>query len=533
MIANESLPTVFIYEMPARFNADVFREAYSHPDEWWHPKPGMELNGGFGSRLDDGLFGTFAYAHEYVLHQRLLRYPRRVLDPADADILWVPFYATLSAIAHRKDVRVLAENERAALRWLREHAPRFFAEPHRHFLALGKVASEFVGNMNALYGSRWLLFRELRNVNVLSIEANAGSQALCIFEPQLARHIATRTLAGFKARRQHEPMAPLSAEERELEARMARVLAQPEGAPVEACMVRTALSPAEASSARVWAVPYNSIYAYERPPRDLAVDELAQDEPSLPWERQAPRPLLAAFVGAERREALGLYVPQRVNAVASCRRWAESVSQAPVDTTTADAAEAPPSSSGSRWWWQIGAGGVVERQEPAAASAEGSLEDGSGLAAAARGTCVVEGRTERRIVRELYLRAVFCLQPPGDTATRSGIFDSIVSGCIPVLWNSTTLLQYELHLPNPAAISLSVPEEHQLDALPWLAQLLATDLPRILQMREEIRKLAPRCQYSVLGGRPAAIPVDQPWDALEHALVGIANRRGLRTLGGL
>ena len=29
---------------------------------------------------------------------------------------------------------------------------------------------------------------------------------------------------------------------------------------------------------------------------------------------------------------------------------------------------------------------------------------------------------------------MFCLQPPGDTATRKSFYDSIISGCIPVLF---------------------------------------------------------------------------------------------------
>ena len=38
-----------------------------------------------------------------------------------------------------------------------------------------------------------------------------------------------------------------------------------------------------------------------------------------------------------------------------------------------------------------------------------------------------------------YRRAVFCLCPPGDDPGRKAVFDSIVSGCIPVIFHDSTL----------------------------------------------------------------------------------------------
>lgn len=37
-------------------------------------------------------------------------------------------------------------------------------------------------------------------------------------------------------------------------------------------------------------------------------------------------------------------------------------------------------------------------------------------------------------ISSVYRRSVFCLMPPGDTKTRRGIFDAILCGCIPVLF---------------------------------------------------------------------------------------------------
>ncbi|CAI8589274.1 unnamed protein product [Vicia faba] len=49
---------------------------------------------------------------------------------------------------------------------------------------------------------------------------------------------------------------------------------------------------------------------------------------------------------------------------------------------------------------------------------------------------------------ELFVESEFCLQPPGDSPTRKSVFDSLISGCIPVLFDPfTAYYQYPWHLP--------------------------------------------------------------------------------------
>ncbi|MCD7460881.1 hypothetical protein HAX54_044647 [Datura stramonium] len=49
---------------------------------------------------------------------------------------------------------------------------------------------------------------------------------------------------------------------------------------------------------------------------------------------------------------------------------------------------------------------------------------------------------------ELFMESEFCLQPPGDSPTRKSVFDSIISGCIPVIFDPfTAYYQYSWHLP--------------------------------------------------------------------------------------
>ncbi|CAN8272872.1 unnamed protein product [Cochlearia groenlandica] len=51
-------------------------------------------------------------------------------------------------------------------------------------------------------------------------------------------------------------------------------------------------------------------------------------------------------------------------------------------------------------------------------------------------------------VIDLFQDSEFCLQPPGDSATRRSVFDSLISGCIPVIFNLyTAYYQYAWHLP--------------------------------------------------------------------------------------
>ena len=65
-----------------------------------------------------------------------------------------------------------------------------------------------------------------------------------------------------------------------------------------------------------------------------------------------------------------------------------------------------------------------------------------------------------------YARSVFCLQPDGDTPTRQGWFDALLSGCIPVFF-STCLRPVKansnLYKQHPAAFEFGL----------WLGKLLA------------------------------------------------------------
>ncbi|KAI5073678.1 hypothetical protein GOP47_0011691 [Adiantum capillus-veneris] len=99
-------------------------------------------------------------------------------------------------------------------------------------------------------------------------------------------------------------------------------------------------------------------------------------------------------------------------------------------------------------------------------------------------------------------KSVFCMQPKGDSATRKGFFDTIVAGCIPVLFaNDTAYLQYIWHLPtDPSLYSVFVPEAKiaagQVNVVEVLSHVPHT---QIKSMQRAIRRLIPRIIYSPPG----------------------------------
>lgn len=102
----------------------------------------------------------------------------------------------------------------------------------------------------------------------------------------------------------------------------------------------------------------------------------------------------------------------------------------------------------------------------------------------------------------LYRQATFCLAPPGDSLTRKSLFDSLLAGCIPVIFCSATASQYTWHLPQWDNLTVSVvvyiSRQEVVEGLNFLHVLgnLSDDYIRSMQRR--IRLLAPSLQYSIV-----------------------------------
>lgn len=97
------------------------------------------------------------------------------------------------------------------------------------------------------------------------------------------------------------------------------------------------------------------------------------------------------------------------------------------------------------------------------------------------------------------LQANFCLQPPGDTPTRRSTFDSIVAGCIPVFFESSSAkVQYGWHLPEDqyGDFSVFIPKEDVVFKETRVLDVLRS-IPRarVRRMRERLLEMIPRVMY--------------------------------------
>ncbi|KAH7306570.1 hypothetical protein KP509_22G020100 [Ceratopteris richardii] len=102
-------------------------------------------------------------------------------------------------------------------------------------------------------------------------------------------------------------------------------------------------------------------------------------------------------------------------------------------------------------------------------------------------------------VLKLFQESIFCLQPAGDSYTRRSVFDTIISGCIPVFFNPfTAYTQYEWHLPrNHSTYSVFIPEK-EIKAKKTLIEEVLRKIPssQVRQMRKTVINLIPSVVYA-------------------------------------
>jgi len=100
-------------------------------------------------------------------------------------------------------------------------------------------------------------------------------------------------------------------------------------------------------------------------------------------------------------------------------------------------------------------------------------------------------------MNEMLNSAIFCINPPGDTPTRKGLFDSLLAGCIPVITDDDSLDMYTWHLKNYKDVSVVVnPQDMRwgkIHAIDFLASMSEAEIRR---KQDAIRQLAFSLQYS-------------------------------------
>ncbi len=97
-----------------------------------------------------------------------------------------------------------------------------------------------------------------------------------------------------------------------------------------------------------------------------------------------------------------------------------------------------------------------------------------------------------------YRNSIFCLSPPGDSPTRKGLFDSLLSGCIPVVFDDYSLNdQYHLHITREDIphIAVKLSYEYGNDSFMKLLRDISAD--KIAIMKNKIAQLAMSLQYSL------------------------------------
>ncbi|CAM6086321.1 unnamed protein product [Calypogeia fissa] len=99
----------------------------------------------------------------------------------------------------------------------------------------------------------------------------------------------------------------------------------------------------------------------------------------------------------------------------------------------------------------------------------------------------------------LFLHSHFCMQPPGDTPTRRSVFDSLVGGCIPVLFDPhTAYYQYPWHLPrNASSYSVFIPSDDVNSGKSDILEILKSITPeeRMAMRTRIIREIIPGLLY--------------------------------------
>eukprot|EP01041_Mallomonas_annulata_P008885 gene8885-18397_t len=134
----------------------------------------------------------------------------------------------------------------------------------------------------------------------------------------------------------------------------------------------------------------------------------------------------------------------------------------------------------------------------------------------------------------IYKQSVFCLCPPGDDPARKAVFDIILSGCIPVIFEVATLFnQYPWHIGEKIAqdIAVNIPGgQVRAGKLKFMDYLLSISAETIRLKQIAISKIAPRLQYSMpplhlLNNLSDNTPWDPPFaDGVDVTVDGLFRR---------
>lgn len=110
----------------------------------------------------------------------------------------------------------------------------------------------------------------------------------------------------------------------------------------------------------------------------------------------------------------------------------------------------------------------------------------------------------------MFRRAQYCPAPAGDSITRKSIFDSLLAGCVPVIFARATMSQYLWFFTEEEMTEVSVYMPKQMimeENANFLDILKAITPEELLKKQLAIERIASRLQYSLVCFRTFILPI--------------------------
>uniref|UniRef100_A0A7N0U1B4 Exostosin GT47 domain-containing protein n=1 Tax=Kalanchoe fedtschenkoi TaxID=63787 RepID=A0A7N0U1B4_KALFE len=172
---------IHIRRLPPRFNIDLLANCSDYPllDDLC---PYL-ANHGLGQKTHNksrSWYRTDPQTLELIFHRRMLEYPCLTSDPASADAVFLPYYASLDALKYLygSEVNSSADHGVELFNFLQSDRPEIWRRRagHDHFLVMARQAWDFsqpIDNDPPVWGTSFLELPEWFNVTSLLPEARA------------------------------------------------------------------------------------------------------------------------------------------------------------------------------------------------------------------------------------------------------------------------------------------------------------------------------------------------------------------------
>ncbi|KAK9283725.1 hypothetical protein L1049_011975 [Liquidambar formosana] len=180
----DGIASVYVYDLPPEFNLRLVQDC-RHLNVFTDMCPYV-ANSGLGQPVSEEMgstttswFATHQFIAEMIFHARMKNHPCRTLDPALADLFFVPFYGGLHVSSKFREPDLMARDALAIK--LAEHLSEqpWWQRHHGkdHILVLGRTAWDFMRSTRGPdIGANCLLnLPVVRNMSVLTVERHPWS----------------------------------------------------------------------------------------------------------------------------------------------------------------------------------------------------------------------------------------------------------------------------------------------------------------------------------------------------------------------